>query len=175
MKKKNILALIFGYLALTSGSIWFGAYAARLLPTYTMFEETEPTLKNFLNGSNIPAVAEVLSPIIILTLICYLLMAITFTVFLITTDLKLKENGWLFIIAGIIFITLPFEVVQIIQDYKLFVLFYSGDYGSTKIVPLITDWLTKLSSFPVILILSYLSIPYLLIFKPFTLKLKNEN
>ena len=175
MKKKKTLSFIFGYLALTSGSIWFGAYAARLLATYMMFEETEPNLRNFLNSSNIPAVAEIISPIIILTLICYLLIVITFTVFLITTDLKLKENGWLFIIAGIIFITLPFEVVQIIQDYKLFVLFYNGDYGSTKIVPLITDWLTKLSSFPVILILSYLSIPYLLIFKPFTLKLKNEN
>ena len=175
MKKKNILSLIFGYVALTSGSIWFGAYAARLLTTYMMFEETEPTLRNFLDSSNLPAVVEVISPIIIITLVGYLLMLITFTVFLITTDLKLKENGWLFIIAGIIFITLPFEVVQIIQDYKLFVLFYNGEYGSTKIVPLITNWLTKLSSFPVILILSYLSIPYLLIFKPFSLKLKNEN
>jgi len=140
-----------------------------------MFEETEPTLKNFLDGANLPAVIEVISPIIILTLICYLLMIFTFIVFLFSTDLKLKANGWLFIIAGIIFITMPFEVVQLIQDYKLTVFFINGDYGSTKIIPLITDWLTKLSSFPVILILSYLSIPYLLIFKPFSLKPKNEN
>ena len=175
MKKENILSSIFGYLALTSGIIWFGAYVSRLLSTYMMFEETEPTLKNFLDGANLPAVVEVISPIIILTLICYLLMIFTFIVFLFSTDLKLKANGWLFIIAGIIFITMPFEVVQLIQDYKLTVFFINGDYGSTKIIPLITDWLTKLSSFPVILILSYLSIPYLLIFKPFSLKPKNEN
>jgi len=175
MKKKNTLTSIFSYVALASGSIWFGAYISRLLITYQMFEPTEPVLKNFLGNSNLPAVAEVIAPLITLTVITYILLIISFTLFLFTMQMKLKENGWLFIIAGIIYLTLPFELIQLIQDVKMISLFLKADYGSAKMLLLITEWLTKLNSFPVILILSYLSIPYLLIFKPFTIKFKNEN
>ena len=43
MKKNNTLSSVFSYIALASGCIWFGAYVARLLITYKMFEETEET------------------------------------------------------------------------------------------------------------------------------------
>jgi hypothetical protein len=175
MKKNNILSSVFGYLALASGSIWFGAYLARLLTTYKMFEETEPVLKNFLNSTNFPAVIDVMSPLIILTSVAYLIMIISFTIFLPTSDFKLKENGWLFIIAAIIYITLPFEAILLINDYKLVVLFINEQFGSEKVIELITDGQYKLNSFPVIQILSYLFIPYLLIFKPFTTKIKDED
>jgi hypothetical protein len=175
MKKNNKFSSVFGYLALVSGSIWFGAYVARLLATYKMFEETEPVLKGFLDSTNLPAVVEVMSPLIILTSVTYLLTIISFTVFLFTSDFKLKENGWLFIIAAVIYITLPFEAILLINDYKLIVLFINEQFSSEKVIALITDRQYRLNSFPIIQILSYLSIPYLLIFKPFTLKIKNEN
>ena len=111
MKKKNKISLIFTFLALSSGSVWFGAYIARLLSTYQMFEQTEPILRNYLNDSNLPAVLEVISPLVTLTAITYSIMITSFILFLLTTKMKLKENGWLFIVAGIIFLTLPFEVV----------------------------------------------------------------
>lgn len=175
MRKTNKLSSILGYLGLTSGSIWFGAYLARLITTYQMFEETEPVLKNFINNTNLPVIVEILSPLVYLTSIAYLIMIISFTLFLFTSDLKLKENGWLFIIAAIIYITLPFETMLLILDYKQIVLFLNEQFGSEKIIELITDRLYRLSSFPIIQILSYLSIPYLLIFRPFTLKVKDEN
>ena len=175
MKKNNPLSAVFSYIALVSGSIWFGAYVARLLITYKMFEETEPILKSFLNSTNLSAVVEVISPIVILTSITYLIMIVSFTVFLFTSNFKLKENGWLFIIAAIIYITLPFEVILLINDYKLIILFFNTQFVSEKIIELITNSQYSLGSFPIIQILSYLSIPYLLIFKPFTLKIKNED
>ena len=175
MKKTNKLSSILGYLALTSGSIWFGAYLARLITTYQMFKETEPVLKNFINNTNLPVIVEILSPLVYITFITYLIMIVSFTLFLFTSDLKLKENGWLFIIAAIIFITLPFETFLLIIDYNQIVMFLNEQFGSEKIIELITHRLYKLSSFPIIHILSYLSIPYLLIFRPFTQKLKDEN
>ena len=159
---------------MASGSIWFGAYLARLLTTYQLFKETELILKDFLNSSNLPAVNEVLSPLIYLTTVSYLIMIVSFTIFLLMTNLRLKENGWLFIIAAIIYITLPFESVLITVDYKLMNLFMTGDFGS-KAIKLVTERLTRLSSVPIILILSYISIPFLLVFKPFTLKSKDED
>lgn len=175
MKKRNKLSSILGYLALTSGSIWFGAYLARLITTYQMFEETEPVLKNFIDNTNLPVIVEILSPLVYITTIAYLIMIMSFTLFLFISDLKLKENGWLFIIAALIYITLPFETILLIFDYKQIVLFLNEQFGSEKIIELITNRLYRLSSFPIIQILSYLSIPYLLIFRPFTRKVKDEN
>jgi len=175
MKKNNKISSIFGYLALTSGSIWFGAYIARLVSTYQMYEETEPVFKAFINSTNLPAIVEILEPLVYLTFITYLIMIVCFTLFLFTSHLKLKENGWLFIITAIIYIMLPFEAILSIIDYKLIIFFMNGQFSSETIVDLITDRLYSLSSFPIIQILSYLAIPYLLIFKPFTLKSKNEN
>ena len=175
MKKRNNISSLFGFLALASGSIWFGAYLARLLTTYNMFKETELVLKDFLNSSNLSAVIEILSPIIYLTLITYVIMILTFTLFLATTDLKFKQNGWLFITAAIIYVTLPFESFLLFIDYNMIDLFLKGIFGSDQIVDLLTKRLTKLSSFPIIMILSYLAIPFLMVFKPFTLKQKNED
>ena len=175
MKNKNKLSFLFGYLALASGSIWFGAYIARLLTTYQMFEETELVLKNFINSTNLPAIVEVLSPLVILTFISYLILIVSFTLFLIFCHVKLKENGWLFIIALIIYITLPLESILLVTDYKLMVLFINEQFSSEKVLELVIERISKLSSFPIIHILSYLTIPYFLIFKPFTVKVKNEN
>ena len=114
-------------------------------------------------------------PLVNLTFYSYIVMIISFTLFLISSRIKLKENGWLLIVALIIYLTLPFESLLLMIDYKLIVLFLNEQFGSEQILALIIERISKLSSFPIILLLSYLTIPYFLVFKPFTLKLKDEN
>jgi len=175
MKKRNKFSSIFGFLALASGSIWFGAYIARLLTTYHMFEPTKPVLKDFITSNNLSAIIQTTFPLVNLTFFSYLMLVISFTLFLIFTQLKFKENGWLFIISMIIFLTLPFEAVLLTIDYKLIVLFINEQFASEEVLKLIIERITLLSSFPIILLLSYFSIPFFLVVKPFTIKSKNEN
>jgi len=175
MKKSNLISSIFGYLALTSGSIWFGAYIARLISTYQMFEPSELILKEYITTSNLPSIFQTMYPLVILSFFSYLLLIICFTLYLITVNLKLKENGWLFIISMIIYVTFPFEAILMTIDYKLIAIFFNELFASEEIFELIIERLSLLSSFPIIMILSYLSIPYFIIFKPFTLKPSNEN
>ena len=175
MKKSNKFSSIFGFLALASGSIWFGAYIARLLTTYQMFEPTELVLKNYITGNNLPAIIQTTFPLVNITFFAYLVLILSFTIFLISTPIKLKENGWLFIISMIIFLTLPFETVLLMIDYKLIVLFINEQFASEEILKLIIERITLLNSFPIILILSYLSIPFFLVVKPFSIKSKDEN
>src|SRR3989337_2196854 len=175
MKKNNNLSLLFGYMALTSGSIWIGPYVSRLLTTYQMFEETEFALKNYITNENISAIFQTTFPLVNLTFYSYIIMIISFTLFLILSGSKLKENGWLLIVSLIIFLTLPLESLLLITDYKLIDLFMNEQFVSEHILKLIIERMSKLSSFPIILILSYLTIPYFLVFKPCTLKIKNEN
>ena len=175
MKKKNIISSIFGYLALTSGSIWFGAYIARLITAYQMFEPNELILKQYISANNLPVIFQTMHPLVILSFFSYSILIICFTLYLATIDLKLKENGWMFIISMIIYITFPLEAFLMIIDYQLITIFFSEMYIPEQILELIIERLTYLSSFPIIMLLSYLSIPYCIIFKPFTLKPSNEN
>lgn len=175
MKKENKLAPVFGYIALASGSIWFGAYISRLLTTYQMFEATELVLKSYITNANLPAIIQTTFPLVNLTFFSYLILIISFTLFVIFTNVKFKENGWLLIVSLIIYLTLPLESILLMIDYKLIVLFLNEQFASEDILKLIIERITMLSSFPIILLLSYLSIPYFLVFKPFTLKSENEN
>ena len=170
MKKENTITKIFAYISLTSGSIWLGAYISRLLTTYQMFEATELKLKSYITDSNISSIFQTTYPLVNLSIFSYLVMTISFTIFLMLTKIKLKENGWLFIITMIIYITLPFEIILLLIDYKLFIIFMNEQFTSELILQLVTERITMLSSFPIILLLSYLSIPYFLIFKPYTKK-----
>ena len=160
MKKRKLLSSIFGSFALVSGSIWLGAYVARLIIIYQMFEPTEITLKSYLSGNNLQAVIQTIFPLVNLTFLSYLIMIITFTVFIITTDIKFKANGWLLIISAIIYLTLPFEFLLLTIDYKLIIYFVNGQFTSGEIMKLIIERLTLLSSFPVILLLCYFTIPF---------------
>jgi hypothetical protein len=175
MKKNSNLSSVFGYLALCAGSIWFGAYIARLLTTYQMFEETDFLLKNYLTDKNLSAIFHTNLILVNLTFYSYIVLIITFTLFLISSGIKLKQNGWLLIVALIIYLTLPLESLLLMIDYKLIVLFMNEQFGSEQILKLVIERMSKLSSFPIILVLSYLTIPYFLVFKPFTLETKDEN
>jgi hypothetical protein len=175
MKKSNKFSSVFGAVALALGSIWFGAYIARLLTTYQMFETTELVLKSYLTNNNLPGIIQTTFPLVNLTFFSYLFLILSFTIYLIFTPLKLKENGWLFIVSMIIYLTLPFEIFLLIIDYKLIVLFISEQFASEDVLKLIIERITLLNSFPIILLLSFLSIPFFLVVKPFTIKSKDEN
>ena len=175
MKKRKILSSIFGSVAFVSGSIWVGAYVARLITTYQMFEPVETTLKSYISGNNLPAVIQTIFPLVSITFFSYLAMIIAFTIFVFSTDLKFKENGWLLIISMIIYLTLPFEFLLLTIDYNLIIFFMNGQFSSGEILKLIIERLNILSSFPVILLLCYFTIPFFLVFKPFKLNLKNED
>ncbi len=73
MKIRKILSSVFGSLALSSGSLWFGAYIARLLVTYQMFEPNELLLKSYLSNSDLPVIFQTIFPLVNLTLFSYLM------------------------------------------------------------------------------------------------------
>lgn len=167
MKKKN-LSNSFAYIALVFGAIWLGAYITRLILTYNLFEEDELILKSFIDNTNAGGIFQALSPIVYITSLTYVIFIISFTVFLISAGIKLKESGWLFIIVCIIYFTLPFEIFLMTIDYKLILLYTSKNFDSVASLQLIIERLQLFSSIPVIIILCYLTIPYFLIFKPLT-------
>ena len=176
MKNINLFGRIAAYISFTSGMVWLGSYIARLSATYTLFESNEVVLKKFVTGPVLAGSLNVLAPTILLTFISYLLFIITFSLFLLTSKISLKLNGWLFIISVIVYFTLPFEIVLMLIDWDLIQILFSGSRVDQMAIGLIIERVESLQGFPLIIIICYLTIPYLLIFKPFNLiPSTNEN
>ncbi|MFZ0455239.1 MAG: hypothetical protein WCE54_18915 [Ignavibacteriaceae bacterium] len=165
-KTSKILLL----LAALSGSLWMGAYFARLIVFYQLFEPKELILRPVFNEQNLHAVLIELNPLIILTLVLYMVFIITYFVFITISKISLKDNGWLFIVTVIIFITLPFELYLVSFDYRIISSVLTGNFNSTEIIQLIIQRFKVLSSFPVIELFCYFSIVYFVLFKPLTKK-----
>lgn len=175
MKNKKLSSDLTAFLALLSGSIWLGAYILRMFISYILFDVDMNLVINP-GVKNLSGYLLAFTPAVNTTFIVYVIFIITFTLFLITSTTSLKENGWLFIITLIVYITLPFEVYLMTIDYKIILqLDFAPAVDSNYIINLIRDRFVNLSSFPVIIILSYCSAYFFLIFKPLMRKKTDEN
>ncbi len=161
---------IFLLLTTLSGSLWMGAYFARLLVFYQLFEPKELILRPAFNEQNLHAVLIVLNSLIILAVVLYLIFIITYFIFITISKVSLKQNGWLFIVTAIIFLTLPFELYLISFDYKIISSVLTGNFSPVQIINIITKRFEVLSSFPVIELFCYFSIIYFILFQPLTKK-----
>ena len=175
MNKLKTIPKIFAFIAVVSGALWLGSYVVRLILSYNLFLENDFVLKEFVSQENLQAVLLSLAPTIILSSVLYLVFITGFTLFLFTSRIRLKRNGWLFIIAVIIYLTLPFEIYLIVKiDYKLIMAFSSGIDDANSFLSLMIDRFKVLGSFPIILIWCYITIPYFLLFRPFTISEKKD-
>ena len=146
-----------------------------MIISYQLFD-IDMKIASYINDNNLEGILKIISPSINTTFILFVIFILAFTIFLFTSDMKLKENGWMFIIAVIIYTTLPFEGYLMIIDFKIIsALSLSDIINSDYVISLIRERFTSLGSFPIIILLSYCSLIYFLIFKPFTLQQLNEN
>jgi len=172
---RTIFTNTFKLFALLSGCLWLGVYISRMLISYQLFD-IDLNLMSYISDQNLEAIFVTITPVINATFILYTLFIIAFTVFLFLSKMKLKENGWLFIIVLIVYITLPFEAYLMIIDYNLVTqLNFSETINSSYIIDLIKERFVQLNGFPWIIILSYCTIIFMLLFKPFSSAAKNEN
>ncbi|MCL4546970.1 MAG: hypothetical protein M1495_00185 [Bacteroidetes bacterium] len=170
--KQNALSKIILSLAITSFTIWLGSYVARQLVVYQLFEPINLDLKNLYNVQNLTSVLETIFPILMLNLISYPAFLILFFVFIFSSKIKIKNEGWLFIILMLVIITAPFELYLSFLDYKVVKLLYESSFDSNAVVDLLRKRITALSSFPMIEVFSYVAAIFIAIFKPLR---KNEN
>jgi hypothetical protein len=173
MKNLNIFSKIFLTIAFLSGALWTGAYLSRMIISYQLFEGPDLLLKSSLNSTNLPAIFSVLNSSVVLTIILYIVFIFNFVIFLLSSKISLKQNGWLFIIALAIFITLPFELYLMTIDYKIVSLIFSNTYNSQQIVSLYVKRFKILGSFPLMEIFCYFSFFYFILFRPLQQKVKS--
>jgi hypothetical protein len=172
MKTLNKTSKIFALLAVLFCSLWVGAYLSRLFLSYQLFEPQDLSLKPYITSVNLAGILTTILPTITTTFVLYICFILSFGIFIIVSHIKLRNNGWLFIITIIILITLPFEIYLMTIDYTIIIQLNYGIYNTTEIVDLFVKRIKILGSFPLIEIFCYLSFYYFLLYRPLT---KNEN
>jgi len=173
MKNLNIFSKTVLLFTIIFFTVWLGGYIARQIAVYQLFEPVELNLKTFYNPNNLSSAISLLVPLIISNLITYTCFLLLFLIFIGTSKLNLRKNGWLFIITLIIIITAPFEIYLSLIDYKIIRLGLANINESNFILDLIKERLTKLNSFSLIELFSYIAIIFLTLFRP--LQKSNEN
>lgn len=170
MKSVPTFSKIFAVLALIFASIWVGSYVSRLFLIYRLFEGPDLILKNYINDQNINGILTSILPSILVHFLSFIAMILTTFIFYFTSKIKLRFNGWLFIILIAILITTPFEIYLMTIDYKTIMLINSKLFNSDAVVGLLRSRIKDLSSYSIVAILTYLSFYYFLVFQPLTKK-----
>jgi hypothetical protein len=175
MKSLGPLSKTFLFITILTGSLWMGGYLLRMIVFYQLFQEEEFILRAFINDQNLPGILMVLRAAVAFTLILYPLFIISFAVFIFSSGYNLKTHGWLFIITLLIGITLPLEIYLMIIDYDIIFKINYNIFNSKEVLDLIVKRFKVLSSFPVIELLCYFTIIYLMIFQPLTKKIAGNS
>ncbi|MFO7447252.1 MAG: hypothetical protein R6W90_12860 [Ignavibacteriaceae bacterium] len=170
MKELSRLSKLFMFLALLSGVLWIGAYLTRLFITYQLFVPEDLSLKTYITSENIGGVFSTILPAITTTFVLYIVFILGYILFLVSSKISLKKNGWLFIVTLIIFITMPFEVYLMTIDYKLLSLLNTGEFDNSLVLSLFLNRIKVLGSFPLVEIFCYFSVIYFILFQPLTAK-----
>jgi hypothetical protein len=170
MNTLNKTSKIFAFISVITCSLWIGAYLSRLFLSYQLFEVQDLSLKSYINTANLAGILTTLLPSVTTTFVLYVCFILSFTMFIIISRIKLRDNGWLFIITVIILITLPFEIYLMTIDYSIIFQLNYGIYNTSDMVNLFVRRLKVLGSFPLIEIFCYLSFYYFLLFRPLTKK-----
>src|ERR1039457_4357051 len=166
MNKLNKTSKIFAYLALITCSLWVGTYLSRLFLSYQLFVAQDLSLKPYITSANLAGILTTLLPAVTSTFVLYICFIVSFALFIIVSHIKLRNNGWLFIISIIILITLPFEIYLMTLDYSIITQLNYGTYNTSDIINLFVRRIKVLGSFPLIEIFCFLSFYYFILFRP---------
>ncbi|OGU66612.1 MAG: hypothetical protein A2499_12690 [Stygiobacter sp. RIFOXYC12_FULL_38_8] len=174
MKNNNLFLKIVQFLLVGSFIFWLGSYISRHLVVYQLFEPEGLVLRSVYDVENLKTVWITISPLIVSNIIAFPIFVVLYAIYLIVSKDSLKKEGWLFISTLIILVTAPFEIFLLLKDYKIISLIYSSVIDSNKVLELVRERITILSSFSLIEIFSYLAIIFLTILKPLSKSDENK-
>jgi hypothetical protein len=170
MNNISTISKIFAVLSLIFGAIWVGSYLSRLFVVYQLFEGQDLVLKSYITNENIKGILFSIMPSFVVHFATFFAMFIATFIFYLSSRISLRFNGWLFIILIAILITTPFEIYLMLIDYKVIMMLNSGSFDTNTVISLLRNRIKDLSSFSIVVILTYLSFYYFIVFHPLTKK-----
>ncbi len=168
---RNFLIL----LAAVSGAVWFGSYITRFSAFYFLFEGPELAMKALFQTEMLRGFLYGLIPSLSISIFAYLAFLLCFYLWVFTSGLSLKNEGWLFISLVLITLTAPFELYLIWKyDYKLFAMLYYSQFNPENSVQFYIERIKTFSFMPIVSLLDLVTVFGLFYYRPFVKKQENE-
>ena len=146
--------------------VWLGGLNIRALIGFDMLEvgtlDFKPNIHPYVERSILGLIAQ--GSMIIN--ISYVFVWIAGIVFLATTTLRLKENGWLMMCAILFYLFTPVEVYTMVLDTKMWYLNAIGSNDLVEFRILFIHRLAALAGVPMIALLSYYTAIVIAVFRP---------
>jgi hypothetical protein len=159
------LALLF----LTFGTIfWLGGVNVRALIGNVLFKQGTLTFEEYLAPEAEAEIFRILAFTSVVTIISYGIVLVSATVFLVTTTIRLRENGWLMMSAILFYVFAPVELYTGYLDGRMvYFEFFTSD-GNDVFRAMFLTRLQALAGAPLVALLCYYTIIGLVIFRPLT-------
>lgn len=173
----KLINKIVVFITAISGIVWFGTALTRQMVYYSFFTPPTLNLRPELTEINLVPVFLPILPVVVVYVVSFGLFIAGLLLSLITVKPEFRKNGWLFIAAVMIFLTLPFEGYLIYNyDFPFIQAANSGSVNASVLFDALLKRLTVLSGFPIIQLCCYAAVVFLVIFKPLTkLTVNNED
>ncbi len=162
--KTALLILIIGAI------FWLGAINIRALIGNELLNYDQFNFRTSIPPDRENTLFQLISNSSIVIASSYLVVLVSAVWFLATTNLKLKENGWLLMSCILFFVFVPVEIYTYYLDIKFVLLFYSNPPNHDELLRIFGKRLGGLSGIPVIALFCYYTIIGLAIFRPLTKK-----
>lgn len=145
---------------------WLGGINIRAMVGYYLLQVGTLDFKPVLHPYVERAVFSLVAQSSIVIDVAYICLWIAGLVYLRTTKLQLKENGWLMICAILFYLFTPVEIYTMILDFKMWHLEYLGSDDLVEFRKLFIHRLAALSGVPMIALLSYYTVIIVVVIQP---------
>jgi hypothetical protein len=153
-------------LLILSAIFWLGSINIRSLIGNELLDYDEFAFKLSIPPDREFTLFQMLSNSSLVVVISYLFVLISAIWFLKTTNLKIKNNGWLLMSAILFFMFVPVELYTNYLDIKFMIAFNYPPYNRDELLKIFGERLGAFRGLPVIAVFCYYTIIPIVIFKP---------
>ncbi len=161
-RTSHVLLLIISIAGIT----WLGGINIRAMIGFDLLETGTIDFKPNIHPYVERAVYALVAQSSIIVDVAYIIVWIGGIVWLRTTDLKLRQEGWLMMSALLFYLFTPVEIYTMVLDVRMWILDHLGSNDLVEFRKLFIHRLGALAGVPLIALLCYYTIIPLVIFKP---------
>jgi hypothetical protein len=167
---KPIIARLSFITICVAGVFWLGGVNIRAIIGFDLLQTGTLDFKTNIHPYVERAVYSLIAQSSVVVNVAYLLVWTAGVVFLRSTDLKLRENGWLMMSVILFYLFTPVEVYTMVLDGKMWYLDHIGSNDLVEFRKIFIHRLAALAGVPMIALLSYYTIICISVFKPMKLR-----
>ncbi len=161
--KSNKLALT---LLVISAIFWLGSINVRTLIGNELLDYDQFDFRTSIPPDRENTIFQMITNASLVVVISYVLVLVSAIWFIVTTELKMKNNGWLLMSAILFFMFVPVEIYTNYLDVRFMLLFQSAPVNHDGLLKLFGERIGAFRGVPVIAVLCYYTIIPIVIFKP---------